>query len=1098
MNKEPKPIEAEESTPTESNQPKYIVGIGASAGGLEALVQLFSATPANTGLAFVVVQHLSPDFKSVMDELLARHTDMPIHLVEDRVEIEANTVYLIPPKKEMVLLDNRLLLTDKDPTKSLSLPIDVFFRTLAQDKGEKAIAVVLSGTGSDGSRGIVDIHDEGGVVFCQTEESAKFNGMPRSAVETGLVDYVLSPKDIPQAILKYTGSPLVEHLDNQDQYPYLGNSTTDQYLAIFQRLKSVFKTDFSNYKPTTVNRRIERRMAHHKKEKLEEYIKVLDSDPEEAKQLYQDLLIGVTKFFRDPDAFNSLRNEVVEKLVQSRSSGDELRIWIPACATGEEAYSVAMTFWEAIEQSKKKIVLRIFGTDLHAESITFAAAGIYSQQSLEHVSKERINKFFKPVGEKYQINAELRKTIVFAEQNLLRDPPFTKIDLVTCRNMLIYLQPIAQKKVFTMFLFSLNVGGYLFLGPSESLGEMDSEFDIVDRQWNIFRERRDVRLPPIINLPQQLPPSQTYAVGRSRYGEMPYGYPRRSGLDVDISQAYDELLGTYMSPSLLVDSSFQLLHVFGNASAFIQPPKGRTTLEVLNLVNGNLRLALNTALQRATKDREPFTLSNIPIDLENEERKFIDLTVRPLRNQRFLLIQFEEHQVHSTIVSELAQDFDMDEETQGRILELEKELQFSRENLQATIEELETSNEEVQATNEELLASNEELQSTNEELQSVNEELFTVNTEYEKKNQELTQLNNDIDNLLQSTEIGTIFLDQDLKVRKFTPAIADAFNLLPMDIGRPFEHITFNIVGIKDIAAKIRSVIGTRTPIVEEVRNRDGKWQLMRILPYITTRNESTGAVLTLVDINMIKEAERELQVKANALSNAKEDLEEFAYTISHDIQEPLRSVSGYIDLLSKRFQNADSEVKEYLDFATGSSNRMKEMINGLLAYTRVETRAKPFVEVELSTLIEDAKKSLADKIEETNAEIRQEGCQLSVFCEKIQVTSLIANLIDNSLKFRSAQAPIIVVAAKTSEDRVLVSVRDNGTGVEPVNQSSVFDIFYRENGNSGPQGLGLGLALCKRIAIKHGGNITIDSNPGLGTTVEFCLPRNQQSVVDI
>lgn len=1080
-----------ESVVAHHDQPTHFVGVGASAGGLEALVQFFSEMPRNTGYAFVVVQHLSPDFKSVMDELLSRHTDIPIFLVEDRVEVKANVIYLIPPKTEIVLYGGRLLLTDKDP-KSLSLPIDAFFRSLAQEAGDRAIAIVLSGTGSDGSRGIVDVHNAGGLVIVQSEESAKFNGMPRSATNTGMVDFVLSPDKMPRRLLKHTNNPLLaDDLESEGEDEL--STLNDHYMAIFRRLREAFKTDFTFYKPTTINRRIERRMVSHKCETLSEYIAILDKDPSEPRLLYQDLLIGVTRFFRDPEAFDTLKSEVIPDLIASKNDGDQIRVWVPACSTGEEAYTIAMLFTLALEQSDKRLDLKIFGTDLDGDAISSAATGMYSAESLEHVEPALVSRFFRVNGELFQVDAALRKMIVFAEQNLLKDPPFTKIDLVSCRNFLIYLQPIAQKKVFTMFLFSLNVGGLLFLGPSESLGDLESEFDTVDRHWNIMRKRRDVRISPIITLPSY--PISNRSPKLPQVGDSKYGSDRRRAVESDLHQAYDELLGMHIPPSLLVDSDGKLVHVFGDVGKYLRGVRGRATLDLLSQVDGNLRLAISTALQRIAKDRSAFSLSNIPIENPGVNRFYVDLTATPLLDRRYVVIQLDEHApAASSPTSDSGLDFDVSEETQGRISDLEKELQFSRENLQATIEELETSNEELQATNEELLASNEELQSTNEELQSVNEELFTVNTEYEKKNQELTQLNNDIDNLLQSTEIGTVFIDSQLCIRKYTPAIAETFNLLPMDIGRPFEHITVNLVDQASIVSQVKHVIETREPIIKEVIDRNGAWQLMRIFPYITASAESAGAVLTLVDITSIKVAERELKRSTSSLIATKENLEQFAYSVSHDLQTPLRAISGFLDLLRKRYEDSDEETLEYLDYAVNGASRMKEMIKGLLLYTRVETRAKPFEVFPLVEAIDEAIAAGRDKIKSCGASIKISGCDMEVFGERTQLAFLFTNLIDNSLKFRGTEAPKIVIEADCVANKLQLTFNDNGIGIAQVNIKDVLNLFYREHPEGKFEGLGLGLAICNRIALKHMGSLKVESDPGIGTTVVLTLPLHKEA----
>ncbi len=1073
-------------------KPEYIVGIGASAGGLEALVQFFSAMPSNSGVAFVVVQHLSPDFKSVMDELLSRHTDMAIYTAEDHVEIESDSVYLIPPKKEMAIVDRCLLLKDKDTSRSFSLPIDIFFASMAKDLGSKGIAIVLSGTGSDGSRGLVEVHEAGGLVISQDEETAKFNGMPRSATDTGLVDFVLSPTEMPRVILDHLGRPLP--LPKGEEQGLSGARTEmDQYLAIFFRLRSAFKTDFSYYKPTTVNRRIERRMTFHKVDTLDQYLKIMDTKPEEVHELYQDLLIGVTKFFRDIDAFAILENEVIPALINSKEDGDQLRVWIPACATGEEAYSIAILLHEALEASDRKLDLKIFATDLDPRSVTSAAAGIYSKESLELISKERLERYFHEHGDGYQVDAALRKSLVFTEQNLLKDPPFTRMDLISCRNLLIYFQPIAQKKVISMFLFALKVKGYLFLGPSETLGDLEGEFDTISRTWNIFLKRKDVRIAPLINLPEQ-----TSLISRSedrtRKTNSLYGVARQRQEDLELQKIYDALLGEHMPPSLLIGQNNELIQVFGDASRYIRTPKGRASLDILAMLHSSLRLAVSTAIKRVASKRTSFTLNKVPVT-EVADLGAVDIVVKPMRDEQYMLVQFIESSEPAALVfrDEEGKTFDPDAESLSRITDLEKELQFTRENLQATIEELETTNEELQATNEEMLASNEELQSTNEELQSVNEELFTVNTEYEKKNHELISLNTDIDNLLKSTEIGTVFIDSDLCIRKFTPAIATVFNLLPMDLGRPFEHITFNLVDVRSASELVGEVISTRQAIIKEVRSVDGRWHLMRIYPYMTGRDKAAGAVLTLVDISAIKQAEKELKLRTKSLTSAKYDLEQFAYSVSHDLQTPLRSVSGYLDLLKKRFEGEDDELKEYLDFAHEGAIKLKEMINGLLTYSRIETRATDFEEFSLDSALDEVLDSLQPDVDAVGGQLSRESCNLVVFGERRFVIYLLTELITNAIRFRGTSPLRIKIAAEALDSGVRINVRDNGRSIEPVNQELVFKIFYQEHPEQTPEGLGVGLAICRRIVLKHGGRIELDAAAGMGTTVSFTLPSKPE-----
>ncbi|MEM7672804.1 MAG: chemotaxis protein CheB [Verrucomicrobiota bacterium] len=1068
------------------SQPPYVVGVGASAGGLEALEQFFTAMPENSGFAFVVVQHLSPDFKSVMDELLARYTAMPVHLVEEGVTIEGNTVYLIPPKKEMVMSDGKLLLTDKDPTKSLSLPIDVFFRSLAMDCEDRAIAVVLSGTGSDGSRGIVDVKDAGGFVLAQSSETAKFDGMPKSAVDTGVVDKILAPELIPEAILVHARSPLLGDLDPSFTHERILEN--DQNTVIFKRLREVFNIDFAYYKPSTVNRRIERRMQYHKAGSLDEYAAILLDDVNEVTSLYKDLLIGVTKFFRDPDAFEVLEKRVIPQTLENAPANSTIRVWIPGCATGEEAYTMAFLFQEylATMDSEKNLEVKIFATDLHKESITFAATGQYTRDSLEFVTDERIRRFFMPVGDKFQVSAEIRRMIVFAEQNLIKDPPFTKIDLVSCRNLLIYFQPIAQKKVISMFLFALNVDGILFLGPSETLGSFENEFDPLNRHWNIFRKRKDIRMSPEVSMPLSA------LSARDSMPPQPESL-RRHSADLSLSRTYDSLLESYMPPSILLDKNRQVLHVFGEAIQYIAVPKGRASLDILGMVSGDLKLGLSTGFQRATKEKSSYTLHSIPIETEDGRSLIIDLTVSFLENGNHFLVIFADRRISTKRDSssvDRINEFDPATESSSRIEDLERELQFSKENLQATIEELETSNEELQATNEELLASNEELQSSNEELQSVNEELFTVNTEYEKKNLELSQVNADMDHLLQSTEIGTIFVDKNLRIRRYTPAIARAFNLLPQDIGRPLEHITYNLEENDSLLADVRAVIKDAGPIEKEIQHRESGWYLMRIYPYLTGTARPSGAVLTLIDISPLKSAEGEMTKHSERLKRSNQDLENFAYIVSHDLQEPLRTVSSYLDLIQKRFaDDIDGDANEFIDFAITGAVNMRKRMDDLLAYSRVETRGKDFQLVKVDRVIMAVREKLADQIEQSGTTFHYDLSEVEIWADEKQMIILFESFIENSMKFRGNKAPEIYIWARKHDNDWLFTVKDNGIGINPSDHERIFDVFQQVHSREEYAGSGMGLAISKRIILRHEGRIWTDSQPGQGASFCFYLP---------
>jgi two-component system CheB/CheR fusion protein len=835
----------------------YVVGIGASAGGLEALERFFANMPLETGMAFVVVQHLSPDFKSLMDELLARKTALPIYRATDGMEVQPNAIYLIPPRKDMIIANRRLLLTDKDPKQLVALPIDHFFRSLAHDLGDRAIAVVLSGTGSDGSRGIRDVHEAGGLVIVQTPETAKFDGMPNSARQTGAVDLVLPPEDMPAALVRYVRHPN-SRTEDVDQ-PVAPQPETG-FDAIFQMLRATFAIDFAQYKSSTVTRRIERRLLLNRSYQIDDYVKRLREDPEELDALYKDLLIGVTRFFRDANAFERLGQEVLPGLLAELPLDEDLRVWVAGCATGEEAYSLGILIQEQIEALGRPIKVKIFATDVHRASLDYASTGIYTEAQLADLSPERLERYFVRKGDGFQVAHELRQMIVFAPHNLIKDAPFTKLDLITCRNLLIYLQPPMQKKVLSLFHFGLKTNGILFLGPSESPGELSDEFLTIDAHWKIYRKRRDIRLPAELRLPLSAsPPRWAGAAAPARP-------PAPRLPEQQILGTYDALLDEFMPPSLLVNEQHELVQTFAGANGYLHVKEGRLSTDVLDMVDPQLRIVLGGALPRVFHERTPITYKGLRLKAPEGER-LVNLTVKPVANQRsslmHALVVFEDQGSGPSPVS--ATEVHLDQASHEQLQAVETELRFTKENLQATIEELETSNEELQATNEELVASNEELQSTNEELHSVNEELYTVNAEYQKKITELTQLTADMDNLLESTQIHTLFLDRNLCIRKFTPRIAETFHLVPQDVGRRIDSFTHNI-DHPGLMKELARVMETGQSYEKQVRDHQGNWFLLRILPY-RNQEEIGGCVLTLVDLTSLKRAEAEAWTKDQQLS---------------------------------------------------------------------------------------------------------------------------------------------------------------------------------------------------------------------------------------
>ena len=829
----------------------HVIGVGASAGGLEAIEKFFIGMPETTGAAFVVVQHLSPDFKSHMAELLSRKTSLAIKRVTNEMQVEPNTIYLIPSNAEMMISKGRLLIKERDKTESLHLPIDHFFRSLAKECGRNAIGVILSGTGSDGSRGIVEINDAGGLIICQDEATAKFDGMPMNAQQTNAVHLVLPPEQMAEIIATYISHSMTPEILTEQELVLKNDSGIG---GIFKLLRREHRIDFSVYKSTTVTRRIERRIAIGKFADIDEYLQVLIESPQQLDLLYHDLLINVTQFFRDPLAFDLLRTTIIPKILEKKiGSTEPVRIWVAGCATGEEAYSIAIAFQQAIEGDPNPPLIKIFATDVHQKSLQFASHGVYPTEAFDAIPQEIMGKYFHSRPEGFEITPAIRKMIVFAPHDVINDAPFTKLDLVTCRNLLIYFQPIVQKKVISLFHFALLTGAYMFLGPSETPGDLRDEFEVLDKKWRLYQKRRDVRLTGSLRLPlagSQLPRVLSRQANSGR-----------STPESQLLSTYDSLLDRCMQPSFLIDEQGQLIHSFGGAERFLQIRGGRVSTSILDIIHKDLKTSVSGALQHAAKEQKEICYTGIAVKTSLGLEQ-VRLVVDPIRDPRteivHTLISIEPIADVPQSDSRLEEDIDVSELTKNHISTLENELRYTKENLQATVEELETSNEELQATNEELVASNEEMHSSNEELQSVNEELYTVNHEFQHKINELTELTDDMNNLFYLTEVGVIFLDRDLKIRRFTPKIAEMFSFLPQDVGRSIKSFANNLSDEK-VLENFRVVMATQEPFSEEVTDRRGNHWLLRIIPY-RTELQIDGVVVTLIDLNSVKETDAKLR----------------------------------------------------------------------------------------------------------------------------------------------------------------------------------------------------------------------------------------------
>ncbi len=907
-----------------------IIGIGASAGGLEALEHMFRNLEPSTKVSYVVVQHLSPDYKSMMVELLSKHTSLPIQQASDNQKVLPGNIYLIPPKKNIRLKNGHLVLEDiHSAPGNLNLPIDNFFISLAEEQGEKAIGIILSGTGSDGTRGIRRIKEKGGLVIVQDEKEAKFDGMPRSAIATGLVDYILSVEKIGSVIQKFIEHPLI--VKEIDPLPQEDEDSYDTILALIKKQSGI---DFSNYKSATVVRRIARRMSLNQIESLRDYRQYLELNPREVNILERELLIGVTCFFRDSEAFEFLKKEAFPKIFSRKQKKDQVRFWVTACSTGEEAYSLAIIAKEFMRENNTRYDLKIFATDVDPYALKTAGTGSYTDSIAADISEERLRNFFIKKGNIYQINPEIREMVIFAPQNIIKDPPFSRIDLISCRNFLIYLQPEVQKKILQMFHFSLLTGGILFLGTSESLGDLSPYFSELHSKWKIFQSKPGnlSYSPGTLNSET---PTYTY---RSIYTNSILNRNLREEKILD--KLFTNILEKYLPPCAVVNDNNQIIHVVGNINPYVKMQSGKVNFDITNMVDKSIRIALSTGLRKCFLENKEVVYKNISLQ-EDYYRRILNLIIQPIASEgnepKLAVVIFEE--VHTGNLKLPASDssskeYNFDENMHQRLIELEQELEFNKENLQATIEQLETSNEELQATNEELLAANEELQSTNEELQSVNEELVTLNSEHQSKIRELTELNNDMNNLLANTEIGVIFLDEDLNIRKFTPTAQKIINLMPSDKGRPISHISHRFNEPISLYEEAGKVISQKTSMEREISSKDENgntlYFLMKILPYKTFENGIRGVVISLVDISELKKMEILMTERFKFKSEILESINESIITTDHDFQ--IKSWNLYSE---KLFGYTEEEAigKNYFqlihpDYSPEEAENLKKLVH--------------------------------------------------------------------------------------------------------------------------------------------------------------------------
>jgi len=874
---------AEKSAPrTKENKGFFIVGMGASAGGLDAFERFFQNMPSESGMAFVLITHLSPTHHSIMPDLLRKYTKMEVYQADDGMNVNPNCIYVIPPNKNIAILHGTLQLIAPVKHHGSRLPIDFFFQSLAEDQGERAIGIILSGTGTDGTQGLRAIKAKLGTVMAQDAQTAEYDPMPRSAIETGLVDYILPVEKMPEQLIKYVRHT---HPAVSEKRSPVTEEGTHALQKIIYLIRARTGHDFSFYKKNTIYRRIERRINIHQIERISDYIRYIQQTPNEIDILFKDLLIGVTNFFRDPEAFEVIGNEVLPNLLASKSNNDKLRVWVAGCSTGEEVYSVAIMIRECLDTLKRRCDLQIFGTDIDKEAINTARAAVYPENISADVSPERLMRFFIKEANAYRICQEIREMAIFSIQNVLSDPPFTKLDLMCCRNFLIYLDAELQKKLLPLFHYALNPGGILFLGSSETITGFGDLFSVIHKKWKIFQRRETtLMLNHIVEFPHLF---SAEGMGKAKIP------PKLESVQpINMSQLVERtLLEEFAPPCVIINEKGEIVYFHGRTGKYLEPAPGEASLNIFEMIREGLKLELASLIRRAVLQNEGITKNGLEIKI-NGDFQLINLTVNPLKELRspqgLMMVVFEE--VTPPQEKSVKKRGRKTRADVNHLAELEEELRFTKESLHATIEELETANEELKSANEELQSTNEELQSTNEELetskeelQSLNEELSTVNMELQGRNDDLSTLNNDMKNLFESIEIATIFLENNLCIRRFTSQSTRIINLIQADIGRPLGHIASNLKYEK-LVEDATEVLRNLTTIEKEVEIMSGHWYFMRMTPYRTAENVIDGVVITFVDIQKQKKATERLSQLTKEIDRTREYFENILNTVRESL----------------------------------------------------------------------------------------------------------------------------------------------------------------------------------------------------------------------
>lgn len=1080
--------------------PFPLVGIGASAGGIGALERFFENVPADSGMAFVILLHLDPTRDSIVASMVKKNAKIDVQDIIDASPVEPNNAYMLPPNKNVRLEEGKLFLEKPDAPRGLRLPIDHFFRSLAKAQGEEAIGIVLSGTGTDGTLGLKEIKAHGGIIMVQDPNTTEYSGMPQSAIASIAVDYISSPEQLPGILLSY-----VEN--NANGTKLKSEYSIEEMDRLLNQINDLIRDhlgrELSVYKKSTIVRRIERRMALNQINTLDNYITFLKDNPVEVESLFNEVLIGVTHFFRDEDAFRALDEKVISVLLKDRGEDDPIRVWVTGCSSGEEAYSIAMLLDDSINRSGQRIKVQIYATDIDSRAIDKARNGVYPENILAELSPDKIEKYFIKEENVYRVKKTIRRMIVFAQQDTLSDPPFSNIDLISCRNLLIYLRSEIQKRLIELFHYSLKKEGFLFLGTAESITSFNELYEEIDRKQKIFRKKLGGHY--LAGFPGQYPSITDFSF---RPEMLKPGGKKISSYRELVENI---ILDNYSPSAAIINTSHEILYIQGRTGKYLEPAEGAASMNILDMAREGLKMEIASAVRNAIANNETIRSENIRVKT-NGDWTHINLIVQPFTEPEamrgLLLIVFEERrneQDDSGAENGLETPQDVD---QARFSQLESELKSTKQYLQTTIEELQTSNEELKSTNEELQSSNEELKSTNEELQtskeelqSLNEELVTVNNELESKIDQLSKINDDLNNLISSTNIATLFIDANLNIKRFTPRSQILFNLIQSDIGRPLHHISSNFEDV-DFINDIRTVNETLVPVEKDIKLKDeDAWYTMQIIPYRTEENVIDGVVITFIDISKRKETETKLERSNEKYQDAYQTAEFLKSILMHDINNILTIISLAASQIKEKDDSYISEKSRgYLQNILKQVERGSILVNNIRKIAELEGQSAKIYPIDLNGVIQGAisrvKQSHVES-EDLTIEVNPSDGKPLMTLGNDYLIDAIENIIINGIKYNESSGKNISIDIEDEVEGepglIKVSITDNGIGMrEDMKRSIMTGEFSKKSDRT--RGLGIGLTIVRQILEKLHGKFLIESSvPNdytKGTKIIIFLPK--------